>query len=337
MAQRNAVRAFAGSIRPAASGMQSYLNFCGFHRRPTSPAQADTILKRSGLFRPTRTFAQYLAHVMKACILLHQPTGWMSPAIKSAARGLAAAQDLAFQFQNYISADDLLKLIKSAKMENDFGLVCFFSFLLLLRVPSDSLLMRRADDSGKITEFSPQKHKILVGVLTVKGTPLFVAKFAWRKNMRHGCILRQPCLCGEKAPLARAHCPVHQIWPRIGQRALPHDLLFPSIGNSFNKLLRANLAQAGIRNAGKFPPHCFCRGATQELQVSGGFSDTIKGAGCWHGMGFRSYIDTQHTDALKASRILANATNSDSDDDADIPTNFARGDPHAEEAQGLPG
>ena len=145
--------------------------------------------------------------------------------------------------------------------------------------------------------------------------------------MRHGCILRRPCLCDEKSPLARVLCPIHTIWPRIERRILPHDLLFPSIGNSFSKLLRINLADAGIQNADKFPSHCFRRGATQELQAPGGSPDTIKGAGCWHGMGFRSYIDTQLTDALKVSRIVANATNSDSEGDADIPTNFARGDP----------
>ena len=188
---------------------------------PPFPAQADTILRRIGLFRPTRTFAQYLSHVVKACILLHQPTDWMSPAIKSVARGLASAQDLSFQFQNYVFADDLLKLAKSVKLDNDFGLVCFFSSLLLLRVPSEALLMRRSDDSDKITEPPPRKHKILVAVRAVKGAPLFVAKLAWRKNMRHGCILRRPCLCDEKAPMARTLFPVHQIWPRIEQRALP--------------------------------------------------------------------------------------------------------------------
>ena len=336
-ARRNTVRAFAGSLRPAASGMQSYLDFFRFHRRSPFPAQTDTVLKWSGLFRPARTFKQYLAHVTKACILLHQPTGWLTPAIKSVARGLAAAQDVSFQFQNYIFAEDLLKLIKTVKLDNDFGMVCFFAFLPLLRIPSEALLMRRAGDSDSITDFPPQKHKILAGIRAVKGTPLFVAKFAWRNNMRRGCILRRPCLCGEKESLARALCPIHQVWHRMAQRTRPHELLFPPIGYAFSKLLRTNSAKAGFRSAGKFPSHCFRRGATQELQVSGGSSGTIKGAGCWRGMGFRSYVDTQLTDALKVSRILARATNSDSEDDADIPTSFARGDPLRKKLKVSPG
>ena len=155
-AHQNTIRAFTGSLRPAASGAQSCLNYCGFVRRPPFPTQADTIAKWSGLFRHGRTFTQYLAHVAKSCILLHHPTDWMSPAIKSVARGLEAAHDLSFKFQNYIFTDVLLKLIKSAKLDNDFGLSCFFSFLLPLRVPSEALLMRRADDSDRITEFTHQ-------------------------------------------------------------------------------------------------------------------------------------------------------------------------------------
>ena len=138
------------------------------------------MLKWSGIFRPARTFKQYLAHLAKACILIHQPTDWVTPAIRSVARGLAAAQDSSFQFQNYIFAEDLLKLIKSAKLDNDFGFVCFFAFLPLLRIQSDALLMRMADDSDAITEFRPRKHKVLVGIRIVKGAPLFIAKFAWR-------------------------------------------------------------------------------------------------------------------------------------------------------------
>ena len=202
-AQRNTVRALAGSLRPAASGVQSYKNFCGFIRRPLFRPMWMRYSNGADFFRTGRTFAQYLAHVMKACILPQQPTDWMSPAIKSVARGLESAQNLPFEFQNYIPAGDLLTIVKSAKLDNDFGLVCFFSFPLLLRVPSETLLMRRVGDSGRITKFPPQKSKILVCVRTVKGTPLFAAKFSWRKNMRHGCILRRPCLCDEKSPLAR--------------------------------------------------------------------------------------------------------------------------------------
>ena len=51
-AQRTTVRAFACSLRPAASCVQSYKNFRDFANRSCFPADADTILLRSALFRP---------------------------------------------------------------------------------------------------------------------------------------------------------------------------------------------------------------------------------------------------------------------------------------------
>ena len=69
--------------------------------------------------------------------------------------------------------------------------------------------------------------------------------------------------------------------------------------------------------------HCSRRGATQELKVDGATDTQIKGAGCWRGMGFRAYSDTQLTDALKIPRLVATETVSDSEDDPGAPDNVA--------------
>ena len=137
---RNTIRAIAGSMRSAASGMQSYLNFCQFAGRMTFAIQVDTVLLRSAMFKPGRTFAQYISHIMKAAILMRESTDWMWPAIRSVARGLANAQNLSFKFQNYVFASDLLRLLKFAKLSTELGKEAFLSFALLLRVPSETLL-----------------------------------------------------------------------------------------------------------------------------------------------------------------------------------------------------
>ena len=79
----NVLRAFAGSLRPAASGMQSYRGFCHFAKRGPFPVSADSVALRSGLFRPGKTFGLYLAHLMEASILRHQPTNWITPDIRA--------------------------------------------------------------------------------------------------------------------------------------------------------------------------------------------------------------------------------------------------------------
>ena len=90
---RNTLIAFAGSLRPAASGMQSFENFCDFAGRRPFTVQTDTVLLWSNISKPGRTVAHYMAHLMKATILLKQPMDWMCPDIKSVVRGLANAHD----------------------------------------------------------------------------------------------------------------------------------------------------------------------------------------------------------------------------------------------------
>ena len=319
-AQRNTLRAFAGSLRPAASGMQSYLNFCAFLKRPCFPVDSDTVLLWSALFRPNGTFGLYLSHVMKAAILLGQPTDWLTPKVRSAANGLRLAAGVSFAFGNFVIASDLLALLKAVKLASPFGLAAFLSFLLLLRLPSETLLIRRASDWGRLSEFAPHDFKILAGLRTFSGTNLSIVKFSRRKNLPTGCILRRPCLCDETSTLARIFCPVHQIWPRLCDGVEVHGRLFPSLTpHKFNIALKTGMTTAGYPEGGKYSPHCFRRGATKELQMAEQSTDVIKGAGCWAGMGFRSYVDTQMTGALKISRLITRIADSDSDEDRNGP------------------
>ena len=117
-----------------------------------------------------------------------------------------------------------------------------------------------------------------------------------------------------------------------------HGLIFPSLtASSFGRKLKSEMIRMGHRSGASFSSHCFRRGATQELQVAEASTDTIKSAGCWRGMGFRSYVDTQLTDALKIPRLLVRATASDSDDDPDAPANLAMGAPLRKKLRGFPG
>ena len=124
--------------------------------------------------------------------------------------------------------------------------------------------------------------------------------------------------------MARALCPAHMIWPRICSRARRNDLISPSCSaGSFGSGLKSGLLDVGFHYGGRFPPHFFRRGATQELKISGPDDTKIKGSGRWMGMVSRAYEDTQMTDALKISRLVAPASLSDSEGDPDTPANKA--------------
>ena len=64
-------------------------------------------------------------------------------------------------------------------------------------------MLRKAAADAPITDFAPQKAEIMAGVRIIGGSEMLLAKFAWRKNMKRGCILRRPCLCGGPEPMAR--------------------------------------------------------------------------------------------------------------------------------------
>ena len=126
-AKRNTIWPFGGSLRAAASGVHPYANFCVFVGRPAFPVQTGNIPLWSGLFRPVRNFAQYVAQVMKASILPGHPVDWRAPSARSVARGLKNSHGLSPRFQNFMFASDLLRLLKSAFLMTEFGQAAFSS------------------------------------------------------------------------------------------------------------------------------------------------------------------------------------------------------------------
>ena len=97
-------------------------------------------------------------------------------------------------------------------------------------------------------------------------------------------------------------------------------------------LIRSRICEGDL-----YSSHCFRRGATQEIEIAGGPTDQIKGAGCWMGMGFRPYVDTQLTDALKVSRLIARPSKSDSEEGDESPALFAQEDSLREKLRPFPG
>lgn len=121
-ARKNALRAFSWPLRPAASGMQSYLDRCHCAKRAPLPISADSITLWVGLFRTGETFGFYRAHFTKAAIVLRHPADWITPDIRAAPRGLENAHGLAFRRQSFMFDDSLLTLIRHIKLDSEFEL-----------------------------------------------------------------------------------------------------------------------------------------------------------------------------------------------------------------------
>ena len=112
-----------------------------------------------------------------------------------------------------------------------FHQLIFIAFLSSVRIPSESLQLRRDFLDDPIAEFAAQDEKALIGTRPFDGADALGIKLSWRKNLDGGCILRRTCLCNIGSRLGARIPPPHRIWPLIRDRVQPGEL----IPNQYNK------------------------------------------------------------------------------------------------------
>ena len=312
----NHLRSVAGSLRCVSSGIHSYISFCVLTGRPFLPATEDSVLLWGSSFKPGRTFRNYLSHLRKGCLVFNSPLDWDTAAVRSVAKGLRSAHRIPFKFPNFLYTQDIFTIINTIGWQSEFAQLCFISFLFSLRVPSEALLMLRAYSDDPIEKFVPQADKVLIGTRSWRGIDCLIVKMSWRKNLSGGCILRRPCLCGDKNPRAQKICPPHRVWPLLAERVSSGERVFPSFRkNNVNQLLKLNLRILGFSDGHLYTSKAFRRGSTQELHQSGNSLEVIKGAGGWHGAGFKSYIDHEIDSSFRISRLLVALSDGDSSEE----------------------
>ena len=224
-AKRNTLRAFALSLRPAAPGMQSFKNFIEVIGRRPCPVVTDTVLMWSNMFMPDRTFAQYVAHLTRAAILLKPPTAWMCPDIKAVVHGLANTQDLSSKFNNFLFLVDLLRLIRTARLTSEFGCEAFFRYPVFdarsVGGPSLSDGFLGRSDYG----FYPQRGRRFLLASAILADAIFSSRKSTGGNSKRGCILRRHCICPDAESLSRVLCPSRRIWPQLAAQTRTGELI----------------------------------------------------------------------------------------------------------------
>ena len=128
-ARINILRSVQGSLRSVASGLNSYLRFCGAFEIPPFPVTTQSARRWSATFLPGKTFAQYNAHLRKACILLGHAADWYTDEIRTISRGLRNAQDRSFAFPNFLMSGEVLRIIQFEGRFAPMGMVAFLSYL----------------------------------------------------------------------------------------------------------------------------------------------------------------------------------------------------------------
>ena len=140
----------------------------------------------------TRPPTETMFPCWKRRVFLRFSTIWLTPAVRHVARGLKKFQDRIFRFPNFIRSHLSARVVAQEKARSEFAQACFLSFLFSFRVPSETLRLRRAYNTGDLDGFTPQLEKALIGVRTIDGQQFLLVKPKTRKNLAPGCILRRP-------------------------------------------------------------------------------------------------------------------------------------------------
>ena len=243
--------------------------------------------------------------------LIGVPTDWNTSAVSAVAKGLRKAQNLSFQFENYIFRAGLIRFLQHEALQSEFGFLCYLSFLFLVQVRSEGLPIRRASLMEPLLEGVPQRFQALMGIRDVAGSSRLILKLSTRKNSRYGSILMRPCFCHGSVLVPGSLCPVHAVWPIIRERVLPNDPLFPSRQRTnLNRVLKTTLGNIGFEQAEKYTTYALRRGCLMEMKrAQSTVSEIMRTAGRTSAQ-FKTYLDLTE-DEEEVTRPLMRNLNTD--------------------------
>ena len=281
--QANLLKQVRGSLPAISSALNCFSAFCDLRDTRPFPVSEKIVLEWSAVFSDSATFANYIAHLQKACFFIGSPTEWLTPAVRHVAKGLKKCRGNSFKFPNFAQSRPLVRLVKFETVQSEFAQACWLSFLFAFRVPSGTLQLQSAFRNDALAAFSPQKEKALIGIREESECPFLIVKMKWRKNLDCGCIAHRPCFCDAGSPLAAPFCPVHVLWTAIRERARCGDRLFSAVNSrNSNRILRAVLRKLKVPEAERYSSHGFLRGAAQDLKLHGSPWDVVASAGFWN-------------------------------------------------------
>ena len=239
-------------------------------RNPVSPVSEGVVGIRSATFNTWELQNPIFRTYEKACLILDLPTDWLTNIAIATTDGLFNATCAPFKFPNCARLVDLLRILKNRPpIGNELAQLCFLSYIFSLRIPSATLMLSRYFANDKIAEYSPQEHKSLICIRDPHDVKLKVVKFAFRGIARNGCISKRPRRRTAKIR-KRKHFPTPRYLGLHKKTAEDRRAIPPSFTKSdINRKIKHTTALAGCENAGRYSPHAFRSGVTQEILVSG--------------------------------------------------------------------
>ena len=178
-----------------ASGIRRYYKFCELKGCPPFPVTERIMLERASVFNETGCFSNYVGYMRKVCFFLEESLSWDTDALKNTVAALKLRGAGMYRFPNFIRSDLVIEILIHDSLDSSFAQLCYISFLLALRVPSEALKLRRCFKHDDLTHFSPMKEEPLIGLRWPTGNTKLVVRLSRRKNLSQGCIMSRPCFC----------------------------------------------------------------------------------------------------------------------------------------------
>ena len=196
-------------------------------------------------------------------------------------------------------------IIKRESWNSEFARLCFATYLFMLRLPSEALLLTRALPDERLLSTDKASPPAVIGLRDFGREPRLILKLAKRKNSRSHFTAMRPCFCGDNALLPRHNCPIRRFWKYVIAHTRPGYPLSPSLLNkNITRISRKVLRELGIEDHDRYSTHCFRHGAATAILNSGSTLSEIMRTGGWASSSFKVYLDLHRSEESAMKRAL---------------------------------
>ena len=111
-------------------------------------------------------------------------SSWRTDVILAVAKGLRNRPSGKVLFRNSLKPGDIDSIIRAESWESEFARLCYISYLLLLRLPSEAIPLTRALPPDRLLAPGATSSLNVIGLQEFQGEQRLVIKLPKRKNQR---------------------------------------------------------------------------------------------------------------------------------------------------------
>ena len=168
-AQANILEQVRPTLPSVASGIGRYLSFCSILAISPFPTTSEVVARWGAISPPGETFSIYLSHLSEACFLMGFDISWENDIILAIAKGLRNKPDNRDKFHNSLGPTTLGRIIRHESWDSELVRLCYVTYLLMLRLPSEALPLIRSKTDDRLLPTGKSSRQALIGLREFQG------------------------------------------------------------------------------------------------------------------------------------------------------------------------